>query len=355
MTNILLKGSALGALAVALGFSAIPASAAPAVDFDAPMVAIDTGVSAQAAELAQDRDQYRRGRSERSERRQVLRERAAAPDAAVAPARAQRAQEARRAETQQRAQRPDRSGQGDSRDGNVFRRANEALREQARADAARRDVRQDARDQRSSSGSNWRERREDARERQQDWRERQQDRREDWRERRQDRREDARDRQQDRRDAYRDQRNWRDQRDQSRYRDQRSWDQSRYRDQRQAYRNGYGRYYDGRRWNDYRVWNRSDWRRNQRYDWHRYRAANRSLFNIGRYYSPYRNHRYSRISIGFTLGSGFYSNRYYINDPWRYRLPEVYGPYRWVRYYDDVLLVDIYSGEVVDVIYDFFW
>ena len=23
--------------------------------------------------------------------------------------------------------------------------------------------------------------------------------------------------------------------------------------------------------------------------------------------------------------------------------------------YDDVLLVDIYSGEVVDVIYDFFW
>ena len=32
-----------------------------------------------------------------------------------------------------------------------------------------------------------------------------------------------------------------------------------------------------------------------------------------------------------------------------------HGPYRWVRYYDDVLLVDIYSGEVVDVIYDFFW
>ena len=33
----------------------------------------------------------------------------------------------------------------------------------------------------------------------------------------------------------------------------------------------------------------------------------------------------------------------------------LYGPYRWVRYYDDVLLVDVYSGEVVDVIYDFFW
>ena len=34
---------------------------------------------------------------------------------------------------------------------------------------------------------------------------------------------------------------------------------------------------------------------------------------------------------------------------------EFYGPYRWVRYYDDAVLVDIYSGEVVDVINNFFW
>jgi len=26
-----------------------------------------------------------------------------------------------------------------------------------------------------------------------------------------------------------------------------------------------------------------------------------------------------------------------------------------VRYYDDAVLVNIYTGEVVDVIYDFFW
>ena len=61
------------------------------------------------------------------------------------------------------------------------------------------------------------------------------------------------------------------------------------------------------------------------------------------------------MNIGFRLGNLFYGNRYWINDPWQYRLPEVYGPYRWVRYYDDVLLVNTYSGEVVDVIYDFFW
>ena len=64
---------------------------------------------------------------------------------------------------------------------------------------------------------------------------------------------------------------------------------------------------------------------------------------------------WAAAGIGFTLGNLFYSDRYWLNDPWQYRLPEVYGPYRWVRYYDDVLLVNTYSGEVVDVIYDFFW
>jgi hypothetical protein len=36
-------------------------------------------------------------------------------------------------------------------------------------------------------------------------------------------------------------------------------------------------------------------------------------------------------------------------------LPPVYGPYRWVRYWDDALLVDVRSGRVVDVIHNFFW
>ena len=61
------------------------------------------------------------------------------------------------------------------------------------------------------------------------------------------------------------------------------------------------------------------------------------------------------MSIGFYLDSLFFSSRYIIHDPWRYRLPAVYGDYQWVRYYNDVLLVDCYTGEVVDVIHDFFW
>jgi hypothetical protein len=107
--------------------------------------------------------------------------------------------------------------------------------------------------------------------------------------------------------------------------------------------------------NQNRNWDRSGWRRDNRYDWQGYRDRNRSTYRIGRYYAPYQNYSYRRLGLGFSLGSMFYGNRYWINDPWQYRLPAVYGPYRWVRYYDDVLLVDTYSGEVVDVIYDFFW
>lgn len=104
----------------------------------------------------------------------------------------------------------------------------------------------------------------------------------------------------------------------------------------------------GDRWNN-------NWRNDRRYDWRSYRNYNRSYYSPGRYYSPYRGHSYRRFSIGISIGSGYYGSRYWINDPWSYRLPHAYGPYRWVRYYDDVLLIDIRNGYVVDVIHDFFW
>ena len=117
---------------------------------------------------------------------------------------------------------------------------------------------------------------------------------------------------------------------------------------------------DGNRYNNaYRGntqnWNR-DWRRDNRYDWQRYRYSNRNLFRAPRYYTPYGyNYGYQRFSIGVYLGNAFYSDRYWLNDPYDYRLPPAYGPYRWVRYYNDVLLVDTRNGYVVDVIHDFFW
>ena len=103
-----------------------------------------------------------------------------------------------------------------------------------------------------------------------------------------------------------------------------------------------------------RNWNR-DWRNDNRYDWQRYRYSNRGLFHIGPYYSPYRGYGYNRFSIGVFLDPFFYDQRYWIGDPWQYRLPPAEPGTEWVRYYNDVLLVDVYTGEVLDTIYDFFW
>jgi len=112
--------------------------------------------------------------------------------------------------------------------------------------------------------------------------------------------------------------------------------------------------YGGDRYGSNGGWNRG-WRNDNRYDWQRYRTSNRSLFHSGRYYAPYRNYNYNRLSIGLVLDSLFYSQNYWIGDPWQYRLPPAPYGTQWVRYYDDVVLVDVYNGEVLDVIYDFFW
>jgi Ni/Co efflux regulator RcnB len=102
-----------------------------------------------------------------------------------------------------------------------------------------------------------------------------------------------------------------------------------------------------------RQWS-NHWRNDRNYDWRHYRDRNRSVYRLGNYYDPYR-YGYRRFSIGFSLFPSYYQSSYWLNDPWMYRLPPAYGPYRWVRYYDDALLVDIYTGQVIDVVHSFFW
>lgn len=117
-------------------------------------------------------------------------------------------------------------------------------------------------------------------------------------------------------------------------------------------RNGNGRV--DNRYRRYGGWDRG-WRNDRRYDWYGHRSRYSDIYRLGRYYSPYRDWRYRRLDIGFSLWPLFYSQQYWISDPWHYRLPEAYGPYRWVRYYDDALLVDVRTGQVVDVIHGVFW
>ena len=100
-------------------------------------------------------------------------------------------------------------------------------------------------------------------------------------------------------------------------------------------------------------WNTS-WRNNSRYDWQNYRRHHRSIFHIGFYYDPF-GWGYQPFNIGWRLWPAYYSNRYWINDPWMYRLPYAPPGYVWVRYWDDALLVDTWSGTVVDMIPNFFW
>lgn len=91
------------------------------------------------------------------------------------------------------------------------------------------------------------------------------------------------------------------------------------------------------------------WRRD---DWRSYRNTNRGLYARGAWRAPFR---YSNFRVGGRIGPAFYGSRYFIADPWRYRLPPARGYARWVRHYNDVILVDTRRGIVLDVYRNFFF
>jgi Ni/Co efflux regulator RcnB len=136
-----------------------------------------------------------------------------------------------------------------------------------------------------------------------------------------------------------------------------------YQGQRYQGQNYQGQNYEGQRWSQSGQrwnqgsrtasnWNR-DWRNDRRYDWRRYRDSHRSIFHIGVYYDPF-NYGYQRFDIGYQLSPAYFGQQYWI-DPAMYQLPYPPPGTTWVRYWNDAVLVDMYSGQVVDVIRDFFW
>jgi Ni/Co efflux regulator RcnB len=92
--------------------------------------------------------------------------------------------------------------------------------------------------------------------------------------------------------------------------------------------------------------------RQDRRDWRQYRQSNRQLYARGNFRSPFA---YRTFRPGLAIGNGYYGSRHVIADPYRYRLPAARPGLRWVRHYDDVLLVDVRRGRVVEVIRNFFW
>lgn len=218
---------------------------------------------------------------------------------------------------------------------------NRAVEEQVRQrQEQRQDQRRDGRQDRRDDRRDWRADRQDDR---RDWRSERADGRRDWRE----------DRRDDRQDWRNTDRRWDEQRGR-----QRDWSDNRRWDGRGADGRNWndGRRFDDRtRWSNQRRWD-NRWRQDRRYDWRGYRSSYGDRYRIGRYYAPRGwDYGYRRFSTGIFLNSLLFSNSYWINDPYQYRLPPSYGTLRWVRYYGDALLVDIRDGYVVDVIHDFFW
>lgn len=96
------------------------------------------------------------------------------------------------------------------------------------------------------------------------------------------------------------------------------------------------------------------WRNDHRYDWRNWRHEHRYRYHFQPYIDPF-GWGYYRYTIGWRLWPRYYASNYWIADPAYYRLPPAPAGTHWVRYYNDALLIDTWTGEVLDVIYDFFW
>lgn len=66
-------------------------------------------------------------------------------------------------------------------------------------------------------------------------------------------------------------------------------------------------------------------------------------------------YRYRRWTVGLFLPAVFFSSYYYYNDYWRLGLGAPPYGYRWIRYGPDLLLVEVRSRRVVDVVYGAFY
>jgi Ni/Co efflux regulator RcnB len=95
-----------------------------------------------------------------------------------------------------------------------------------------------------------------------------------------------------------------------------------------------------------------DARREANQDWRDYRRSHRDVYRGGNWRAPFR---YSQWNVGAQLRPSYYSSRYYITDPYRYRLRAPGRDLRWVRHYNDVLLVNVRTGRVMEVNRGFFW
>lgn len=94
-------------------------------------------------------------------------------------------------------------------------------------------------------------------------------------------------------------------------------------------------------------------RQEAREDWRDYRRTHGDVYRQGAYGGP-RGYRYRPVSVGYRFEPSYYGRNYWVNDYGRYRLARpAYGT-QWVRYGNDVVLVNLRTGRVLQT-YDRFF
>lgn len=93
-------------------------------------------------------------------------------------------------------------------------------------------------------------------------------------------------------------------------------------------------------------------KREYREDWQDYRRDHRQAFKGNRFNAPFK---YRSFNNGARLTAGYYAPRYYVNNYKAFRLPTPGYNQRYVRHYNDVLLVNVRSGNIIRVFRNFYW
>jgi Ni/Co efflux regulator RcnB len=110
---------------------------------------------------------------------------------------------------------------------------------------------------------------------------------------------------------------------------------------------------DAREWRQRNREDRREWRQDNREDWQRWRDSHRNDYRRGNWTAPFR---YRRFNTGVIVPRSYWGTRYYVNNWSAYRLPRpAYGYYRYVRHFDDLLLINTRNGRVIRVYHDFYW
>ncbi len=104
---------------------------------------------------------------------------------------------------------------------------------------------------------------------------------------------------------------------------------------------------DGDRGYDRHDGDRRDFRDGDRRDIREARREDR--FDAGRYSGP-RGYAYRSWNVGNFFPRDYYDRRFWIGNPYAYRLPVAHGGARWVRYGPDALLIRLRDGAVLQVI-----